>query len=127
MYRVSPFTYLVDGMISTGVANQEVHCADNEYLTFSPPSGQTCGAYMQPYIAQAGGYLQDSDALQNCKFCTYDSTNIFLAGISANYKDAWRNYGILWVFIIFNVAGAVTIYWLARVPKKAKREKEKTQ
>lgn len=124
MYRVSPFTYLVEGMLSTGIANQQVACADNEYVSFQPPQGQTCGQYMQPYIQAAGGYLQDPQATSNCGYCTYDSTNVFLTGVSASYSNSWRDYGILWGYIIFNTFAAVGLYWLARVPKKSKSKKE---
>jgi hypothetical protein len=41
-----------------------------------------------------------------------------------NYDLRWRNFGIMWAFIIFNVFGAVLFYWLARVPKKPKEEAE---
>ncbi|KAK4551973.1 Multidrug resistance protein [Recurvomyces mirabilis] len=124
MYRVSPFTYLVDGMLSVGVANQDVTCASNEYVHFNSPAGQTCGTYMQPYISAAGGYLRDPNAMGECDFCTYSSTNVFLEGVSASYGNAWRNFGILWAFIGVNVCGAVFFYWLARVPKKAKKSKK---
>lgn len=124
MYRVSPFTYLVEGMLSTGIANQRTHCADNEFVSFSPPSGQTCATYMRPYINAAGGYLQDPSATGTCQFCTYDDTNVFLKGVSLSYSHAWRDFGILWVYILFNIFGAVGLYWLARVPKKTKHRKE---
>jgi ATP-binding cassette, subfamily G (WHITE), member 2, PDR len=125
MYRVSPFTYLTSGMLSTGLANQKVYCADNEFVTFQPPSGQTCDQYMEPYINSAGGYLQNPNATSNCKYCTYDDSNVFLAGVSSSYSTSWRDFGLLWVYIGFNVAAAVFLYWLARVPKKSrKKEKE---
>ena len=60
MYRVSPFTYLVSGVLSTGLANTAVVCADIEYLHFNPPSGETCASYMKPYISSFGGYLESS-------------------------------------------------------------------
>ncbi|KAK1056620.1 Multidrug resistance protein [Friedmanniomyces endolithicus] len=122
MYRVSPFTYLVEGMLSVGVANTQVACAANEFVTFRPPAGQTCGAYMQQYISAAGGYLQDPSATSECNYCTYSDTNVFLRAVSANYAHVWRDYGILWVYITVNACGAVFFYWLARVPKKAKKE-----
>lgn len=124
MYRVSPFTYLVEGMLSTGIANQAVHCAANEFLTFQPPSGQTCGQYMDPYISKAGGYLKSSSATSDCEYCTYDSTNVFLKAVSASYSHSWRDFGILWGYILFNTGAAVFIYWLARVPKRKKEKKE---
>lgn len=27
----------------------------------------------------------------------------------------WRDFGLLWIFVIFNAAAAVTIYYVARV------------
>jgi len=121
MYRVSPFTYLIDGMLSTAVANTRVICADNELLHFAPPSGKTCAEYMQPYISSFGGYLTDPSSTTQCSFCQISDTNAFLATISVDYGRVWRNFGILWAFIVFNIAGAVVIYWLARVPKDGRK------
>lgn len=124
MYRVSPFTYLVDAMLSTGLANTSVVCAANELLHFTPPAGQTCGAYMSRWIGEYGGYLIDPAATAECSFCAIDSTNTFLSAVSSHYDDRWRNFGILWAFIGFNVVAAVGLYWLVRVPKsKGKRVK----
>ncbi|KAK3906089.1 ABC-2 type transporter-domain-containing protein [Staphylotrichum tortipilum] len=118
MYRVSPFTYLVSAMLSTGVANTFVVCAANEFMKFAPPTGTTCGEYMKTYISAVGGYLEDPDAVAQCSYCTVSDTNTFLASVQSSYDDRWRNFGILWAFIIFNVFGALAVYWLVRVPKK---------
>jgi ATP-binding cassette subfamily G (WHITE) protein 2 (PDR) len=133
MYRVSPFTYLVSAILSTGLADAEVTCADNEYLLFNPPQGQNCGAYMSPYIngshgvPPAGGYVLDPLATRNCQFCAIKSTNVFLKAVSANFSTRYRDFGIMWVFIIFNTAAALFFYWLARVPKTPKKSKKKTE
>jgi ATP-binding cassette subfamily G (WHITE) protein 2 (PDR) len=126
MYRLSPFTYLVDGMLSTGLANTRVECSDIEYLNFNPAPGMNCSAYLEPYISVAGGYLTNATkgATSNCQFCTVSDTNIFLADLNSYYSHRWRNFGLMWAFIIFNVAGAVFLYWLLRVPKKPKKEKK---
>lgn len=123
MYRVSPFTYLVEGLLTTGLANTKAHCAANEFVTFSPPAGSTCGEFIKPYLSAAGGYLQDPSATDNCQFCSIEDTNTFLDAIGLSYNNAWRDYGILWAYIIFNIFAAVGIYWLARVPKKSKHRK----
>jgi ATP-binding cassette, subfamily G (WHITE), member 2, PDR len=127
MYRVSPFTYLVSGVLSTGLANTNVTCADNELLHFSPPSGQTCGQYLEPFRQMAGGYIADPSATDTCGFCTISSTNTFLAQINANYSTRWRNFGLLWVYVLFNVGAALLLYWLFRVPKSAGKRKEKNE
>lgn len=59
LYRVSPLSYFVSAILSTGLANVEVTCADNEFTTFSPPNGFTCGEYMADYISRSGGYLMN--------------------------------------------------------------------
>lgn len=125
MYRVSPFTYLVSGMLSVGLANARITCAPDELLYFSPLSLSTCASYLGPYMEERGGYLRpDSmNSTSECVFCSGSETNMFLAGVSAVYGDRWRNLGIFWVYVIFNMGAAVGLYWLARVPK-GKREKE---
>ena len=125
MYRVSPFTYIVSGMLSVGVANTDVVCAENEYVYFKPAGGKTCGEYLADYIKAVGGRLADNSATDMCKFCTIDKTNKFLQGVSSNYHDRWRNFGILWGFVIFNIFAALFVYWLARVPTKSLGEKKK--
>jgi len=134
MYRVSPFTYLVSGMLSTAVANTQVVCSANEYLPIQPPSGMTCLEYLAPYMygnetlgqLPAGGYLLDENATSDCQLCPISETNAFLVGVKADYGDRWRNFGLLWVYIFFNIGAALVVYWLARMPKKAifkKKEK----
>lgn len=123
MYRISPFTYLVDSLLSVGLANTYVTCTDVEFLTFAPPHGETCGKYMAAYIAEAGGYLRDSNATTDCQYCTVYETNVFLASVSSSYDHRYRNIGILFAFVVFNIIAAVGLYWLARVPKKNKEEK----
>ena len=120
MYRVSPFTYLLSGMLSTGIANTAITCDDIEYSIFNPPSGQTCGEYLQTYINTVGGYVTDANATQDCRFCAVADTNTYLASVSSFYSERWRNFWIMWAFVAFNVCAAVFLYWLARVPKNRK-------
>ncbi|KAF2642558.1 putative multidrug resistance ABC transporter [Massarina eburnea CBS 473.64] len=126
MYRVSPFTYMVSGMLSIGVANTKVTCAPNELLHFDPIDGKTCGEYTAPYQAMFGGYAQDTNATDNCGYCAMGDTNVFLATVHADYNEVWRNFGILWVYVIFNMVAALFFYWLARVPRVKKEVEDKT-
>lgn len=120
MYYASPFTYLVDGMLSTGLANTKVVCSSIELRTLEPINGQTCGEFLGPYINRLGGYVTNPDASQGCEFCSASDTNVVLATLSSNYSNRWRNFGIMWAFITFNISAALFLYWLARVPKKQK-------
>lgn len=117
LYRVSPLSYWVSAILSTGLANVEVTCASNEFITFSPPDGQTCGDYMADHISRAGGYLLDPNTTAGCSYCKIKDTNVYLAGMNSEYGTRWRNFGIIWAYVAFNIAAALALYWIVRMPK----------
>jgi ATP-binding cassette subfamily G (WHITE) protein 2 (PDR) len=123
LYRASPFTYLVSAMLSVGVAGSDVVCSSIEVLHMQPPSGKTCLDFLQKYVDAKGGTIINPNATENCSFCTTATTDAYLEPLGADYGDRWRNFGLLIVYIIFNVAGALGLYWLARVPKGKQTKK----
>ncbi|KAK9463807.1 ABC-2 type transporter-domain-containing protein [Lipomyces oligophaga] len=118
MYRVSPFTYLVEAMLTVGLANTEVTCSDIEYITITPYTNYTCWEYLGPYIDAAGGYLQNPNATSECSYCQVKETNVYLASLSTYYSHRWRDFGFMFIYVAFNICGAFFFYWLARVPKR---------
>lgn len=126
MYRLSPFTYLVSGMLTTGLANTNATCSDTEYIHVNPTAGKNCLEYLQPYRDRAGGYINNEMATSQCEFCTVRDTNVYLTQLSTSYGDRWRNFGIMWAYIIFNIGAALFFYWLARVPRKQKVQEAPT-
>lgn len=123
MYRVSPFTYLVSAMLSTGVSGTNATCEPVEFIKIIPPANMTCQEYMADFItANLGGYFADPNATGECSFCQISRTDTFLMQVKSYYSDAWRNFGLMWVYIFFNIFAAVFIYWLARVPKGSKNK-----
>ncbi|EEH39177.2 ABC transporter CDR4 [Paracoccidioides lutzii Pb01] len=125
MYRISPFTYFVSSVLSTGVAGADVQCSSIEVLKVHPPQGRTCLQYFQPFMSLAGGRLINPDSTDVCEFCPTATTDEYLARINIHFNDRWRNIGILFVYIAANVAGAVLFYWLVRVPKKGQKKEKK--
>ena len=124
-------------MLSVGTANTRVVCSDVELLTLQPPTpGTTCAQYMGLWIdgpgdgtPGVGGYLVNPEATADCGYCPVADTNVFLAQVNSSYATRWRDFGVMWSYVVFNVAVAVGVYWLARVPKKSneKREKKKAE
>jgi ABC-type multidrug transport system permease subunit len=123
MYRVNPFTYVIDGFLSSALADAPVSCAANEILTFSSPANTTCGEYLAGYIERVGGYVVQPNVADVCEYCSMESTNAFLSSLNIDFSNRWRSFGILWVYVVFNIVAAVFIYWLVRVPKAKKEEK----
>ncbi|PKX88603.1 uncharacterized protein P174DRAFT_465111 [Aspergillus novofumigatus IBT 16806] len=110
-FCTSLLLYYVSAVLLTGLAN---------FTTFNLPAGKICGKYIAEHITAAGGYLLDGNVTSNCQFCKVKETNVYLAGIHANYGTRGRNFGIMWVYIAFNVVATLFLYWVARAPKARK-------
>lgn len=117
MYRVSPLTYWVAGIVATELHARPVRCAAAETSVFNPPSGQTCQQYLAPYLEQAPGVLQNPDATADCRYCSLSIADQYMAGSNIYWSERWRNFGIVWAYIIFNAAATVALYYFIRVRK----------
>ena len=120
MYRANPFTYLVSSFMATALGRALAHCAESEFQRFVAPLGRSCGDYMRAYMDGAGGYLRDAQAYGQCEFCQVDNTDRFLSSIHVKWETRWRDFGLLWVYVVFNIVAAVFVYWAFRVPKGKK-------
>ncbi|EGX97037.1 ABC multidrug transporter, putative [Cordyceps militaris CM01] len=117
MYRASPFTYWIAGIVSTMLHGREVVCAESETQIFDTQNGETCGAYLAPLAGQLAGTLQNPEATSDCRYCSYRVADQFLAGSRIYWGERWRNFGIMWVYIVFNIAMAILFYYMFRVRK----------
>ena len=103
-------------MLGVIIHDQPVQCKGSEFARFSAPPGTTCQSYVDPYIKQAGGYVQvASDGL--CEFCQYATGDQFGEGFSVYYSHKWRDFGIFLGFIAFNYA---VVYFATYLRFKAK-------
>lgn len=121
MYRITPVTYFIDTMVSTGLAGVGVTCATKEILSFDTPNGQNCQSYLKDYVDEVGGYVLNPSGTSQCQFCPVSTTNDILAKLGVYYDVRWRNFTITVAFSIINIIGALFLYWLFRVPKGARR------
>ncbi|KAI4732022.1 putative ABC multidrug transporter [Aureobasidium sp. EXF-10728] len=115
MYRVSPFTYWIGGIVAAQLHGKTIQCSAVETSIFNPPAGQTCGQYLADYLRTAPGTLQNPGATSNCAYCALSNADQFLAGSNISYSQVWRNFGVFWAYIGFNIFFAVFLYWLFRV------------
>ncbi|KAJ5127187.1 hypothetical protein N7448_007966 [Penicillium atrosanguineum] len=117
MYRVSPLTYLIAGITATGLHGRKIQCSTAELSVFNPPSGLTCGAYLNPFVTAAGGQLYNPAATANCQYCQLTNADQYLASSNIYYSERWRNFGIGWAYIGFNIMGTVLMYYMFRVKR----------
>jgi ATP-binding cassette subfamily G (WHITE) protein 2 (PDR) len=117
MYRLSPLTYVIGGLSATGLSGRQVVCSETELNVFQPPNDQTCGQYLSAYLSAAPGQLINPEALINCSYCPLSNADQFLATSGIAWDQRWRNFGIVWAYIIFNIATAILLYYVFRVSK----------
>ncbi|KAJ0415291.1 ABC-2 type transporter-domain-containing protein [Aspergillus carlsbadensis] len=115
MYRVSPFTYYVSGISSTALHGRSIQCNDVELKVFDPPAGETCLDYLGKYLDLAGGKLYNPNATSGCEYCSMSSADDYLAQREIFHGDRWQNYGIFCCYFVFNILGAITLYYIFRV------------
>ncbi|KAK9242213.1 hypothetical protein V1506DRAFT_548291 [Lipomyces tetrasporus] len=72
---------------------------------------------MGPFANATGGVLLNPEAADTCRYCIISTTDQFLSRFDIYYYDAWRNFGLLWVYILFNVGADMGLYWVFRMPK----------
>ncbi|KAJ5706894.1 hypothetical protein N7488_006695 [Penicillium malachiteum] len=118
MYRLSPFTYWVSGMTSTQLHGREIKCSSSEMAVFDPPSGQTCGQYLAEYLTTQVGKLHNPDATASCQYCSVTTADEYLSGEQIYWSDRWRNFGLFWAYVIFDIAMAIALYYFFRVKKR---------
>lgn len=126
MYRVSPMTYIVGTFMSTGLAGNVIKCSEKELTSIVIPDNMnvTCAEYMAQTLELRGGSITDPTATDVCKYCSIATTDDYLATISAPVSEAWRNFGLIFVYIAFNCVACCFLYWLIRVPKKSKKKED---
>ncbi|OBR13033.1 ABC-2 type transporter [Colletotrichum higginsianum IMI 349063] len=111
MYWLTPFHYLLEAFLGVAIHEQPVRCAPDEFARYQPPPNQSCEEYTQPYIQQAGGFVQTGDG-GVCEFCQYAVGDEFGAGFSVYYSNIWRDFGIFCGFIVFNYLVVYLGTWL---------------
>ncbi|KAJ6160946.1 ABC multidrug transporter atrF [Penicillium chermesinum] len=111
MYWLTPFHYLLEGLLGVVTHNVPVQCVDREEAHFSPPSGQTCQEYAGAFAQKSGGYVRDA-ANGLCAYCQYATGDEFAKSFNVSYNHKWRDYGIFWAFVAFNFLAVFVFSWL---------------
>jgi len=55
--------------------------------------------------------------MSNCEYCSISNADQFLESVAISYTTRWRDYGIGFAYIVFNIFMAVLLYYLIRVRK----------
>lgn len=111
MYWLTPFKYMLEGFLGLLLGGLPIKCSEKELAIFSPPPGQSCESYAGDFVRQSTGYMQIMDNGM-CGFCQYADGTAYAASFNVFPKYIWRDFGIVWVYIIFNFAVVFACSWL---------------
>lgn len=123
MYRISPLTYFVQGLVAAGLSNAPVTCSSIEYLHVTVPSNRsaiTSDDYLASYRQVAGGYIANPDATTDCQYCPISNADVVLRSFGMDTTKPWRNVGFMAAYIVFNVLAIFGTYCLVRMPRRKK-------
>ncbi|CAO2657983.1 Nn.00g072430.m01.CDS01 [Neocucurbitaria sp. VM-36] len=123
-YYASPFTWLVSAFMSVGTHEVPVRCSVAETSIFHPPNGMTCREYAGAFANASMAVIYNPDAKQDCQFCPYAVSDIYLATVNMFYDDRWRNFGVLLVYIAFNISVFFLGFYLHSGPISIKKIKD---
>jgi len=116
MYRASPYTYLIEGLVGQALGHSEITCSSVEYVTVRPPAAQTCQQYLSEFISTTGGYITNPSATDNCQFCSYRTTDQFLqTNSNIFWSHHWRNFGFMWIYVGFNIFAIYAMTYIFRI------------
>lgn len=115
VYRASPLTYFIDGIVAAGLANTSLRCSESELLHLIPPSDLNCVEYLGPYMQTAGGYLDNSSTVRECLYCPFADSNAFLSSRGIDITSPWKNFGYLIVYVLFNMLSTFFIFRITRL------------
>lgn len=125
MYRATPLTYYIEGIMATALSDLEISCLRKDLVELpETANGTTCGEYLSSYVASHGASILNPDATKGCLVCLYGCADSLLAQYGMFYDHRWIDWGITICYNVFNIGCAFLLYRLLRASKGARKEKE---
>ncbi|WBW75480.1 plasma membrane brefeldin A efflux transporter Bfr1 [Schizosaccharomyces osmophilus] len=118
MHSLTPFTYIIEGLLGDLLHNVPVNCKPNEISHLNPPNGETCQSYLKNFLqSELAGNLLNPDATTDCQYCRYRTGDQFLMQFGMKFDHRWRNFGIVIGYVFFNVFAVLLLFYIFRVMK----------
>ncbi|WFD34805.1 hypothetical protein MCUN1_001649 [Malassezia cuniculi] len=130
MFPLSPFTYIIEGLMGDALHGEPVRCTESEFSRIIPPAGQTCAQYLGNFSMELGspengmGYFRDAPDGNGCDFCSMRYGEEFLTGIQLSSSNRYRNIGILIAYIAFGYICMFALFYLFRVASWKRKSKK---
>ncbi|KAI0059439.1 hypothetical protein BV25DRAFT_1828964 [Artomyces pyxidatus] len=118
LYELDPFTRVLGAMVSTEFHGLTVRCKADEFAVFNPPSGQTCLAWAGDFVTSFGGYLDNPNDNEGCRYCQYAVGDEYFTPLNIRYDNRWRDAWIVFAFFVFNFLCTIVASRFLRYAKR---------
>ncbi|GAA6000108.1 hypothetical protein JCM10207_006055 [Rhodosporidiobolus poonsookiae] len=132
MYRLTPFTYLIEGLVSNALGGIQLHCTQSEFQRIVPPSGEECVSWLSTFTSSNGGYAQVLDD-GSCGYCTYSLGDQYLSQLGMSFSHRWRDLSFMVAYICFNIFACFLAFYLfsvfdwSKLSGKGKKSQKKSE
>jgi len=103
LYELTPYTRVLAGMLSTELAGLRITCEADEFAMFNPPSGQTCQDWAGEFVSATGGYLDNPNDTDTCRYCQYQVGDDFFVPLNIQFDNRWRDAFIVFSYFVANM------------------------
>ncbi|KAK2926203.1 AAA ATPase domain [Fusarium oxysporum f. sp. vasinfectum] len=120
LYYLSPFTYLLGGMVTAVTSSVGVSCSSADLTVFTAPANETCSSYVSKWALSASAQLLNPDASGDdyCQVCRWTTGTQFLDQFNlgdGQLGGQWGSWGIFVVFTFSNLALVYFFTWATKV------------
>ncbi|RKK92030.1 Multidrug resistance protein CDR2 [Fusarium oxysporum] len=120
LYYLSPFTYLLGGMVTAVTSSVGVSCSSADLTVFTAPANETCSSYVSEWALSASAQLLNPEASGDdyCQVCRWTTGTQFLDQFNlgnGQLGGQWGSWGIFVVFTFSNLALVYFFTWATKV------------
>ncbi|WKT52709.1 AAA ATPase domain [Fusarium oxysporum f. sp. vasinfectum] len=120
LYYLSPFTYLLGGMVTAVTSSVGVSCSSADLTVFTAPANETCSSYVSKWALSASAQLLNPEASGDdyCQVCRWTTGTQFLDQFNlgdGQLGGQWGSWGIFVVFTFSNLALVYFFTWATKV------------
>ncbi|QGI71281.1 hypothetical protein CEK26_003618 [Fusarium fujikuroi] len=120
LYYLSPFTYLLGGMVTAVTSSVDVSCSPSDLTVFTAPVNETCSSYVSEWALSASAQLLNPKASGDdlCQVCRWTTGTQFLDQFNlgdGQLGGQWGSWGIFVGFTFSNLALVYFFTWATKV------------
>ncbi|KIJ38275.1 hypothetical protein M422DRAFT_33399 [Sphaerobolus stellatus SS14] len=90
-------------MLSSELHRLEITCNPGKFAVFNPPAGETCHTWAKEFVDVFGGYIDNPNATESCRYCQYRIGDEFFEPLNARFKNRWKDLFVVFAYFCANV------------------------